>query len=392
MHITGIAVTEISAPLDRPYWMSLEPYRTASELIVSISTSEGITGLGEIHGRPLHQIAELIIESFAPSVIGRSPEDIDEIWQSLFDLSVTRAGSALGESHGQPHFGSGVRPQLMAAIAGIDIALWDIIGKTQQMPLWRYFGAEQPHVDCYASGGYYGPEGESYSAELAQEMAGYVALGYPAVKMKVGGLSLSADVERVAAVREAIGPNTDLMLDANQAYSLEEAISAATAFAPYSIRWLEEPLHWYDSIRGLGELAQHTAIPLASGESEITRHTCRDLIELGHVSVMQFDATRAGGVTEWRRVQEHALPHGVAMAPHHDPQIHGHLIAAAPNGLIQEVFPNASRDPLWDSLFIGQPEIHDGVLTLSEQSGWGWELNPEGLSQFGKNTWQVGKL
>jgi L-alanine-DL-glutamate epimerase-like enolase superfamily enzyme len=392
MKITGLAVTEISAPLDRAYWMSIEPYRTASELIVHLATDEGIVGLGEIHGRPLDQIAGLIINSAAPLVIGRSPDDKDDIWNDLFSLTVSRQGSHLGEQHGQPHFGSGVRPQMMAAIAGIDIALWDVVGKSTQTPLWQALGATSPLVDCYASGGYYGPHGEAYVDEVAREMADYVALGYPAVKMKVGGLTLAEDVARVKAVRDAIGPETLLMLDANQAYSIDDAVVAAQAFEPYTIRWFEEPIQWYDSIRGLAKLEERTAIPIASGESEITRHTCRDLIELGKVSVMQFDATRAGGVTEWLRVQEHAAGFGVGMAPHHDPQIHGHMIAAAPNGLIQEVFPNTARDPLWESLFIGKPEITDGVLTLSNAPGWGWDVNPEGIARFAKRTWHVGDI
>jgi len=108
------------------------------------------------------------------------------------------------------------------------------------------------------------------------------------------------------------------------------------------------------------------------------------------VSIMQFDATRAGGLTEWLRVQAHAEEHNVGMAPHHDPQIHGHMIAAASNGLIQEVFPNAVRDPLWRDLFIGQPEITRGTMTMSDRPGFGFALHPDALSRYGRNRWSVG--
>lgn len=390
MYITGIVVHEISAELARPYWMSLEPYRTASEIVVHVLTDSGTVGIGEIHGRPLGTISQIVIEALAPRLLGRDPADKHVLWEEVFELAHSRAGAVLNESDGQPHFGSGLRPQLMAAIAGIDLALWDIAAISSGQPMWQFLGGVNPEVPCYASGGYYGENGEADTEALVHEMVGYVDSGYSAVKMKVGGLSLEEDVERVKAVRLAIGEPIDIMLDANSAYSPENAVLAARAFEPFGIRWFEEPVHWYDSIRGLQTVAKATTIPIASGESEIHRYSARDLIELGGVSIMQFDATRAGGLTEWLRVQTHAAQHGVTMAPHHDPQIHGHMIASAENGLIQEVFPNAARDPLWEELFIGQPKITAGKLTLGEQPGFGFSLHPDALSRYARKRWDVG--
>lgn len=392
MRITGIVVHEISAELARPYWMSLEPYRTASEIVVHVATDSGIVGIGEIHGRPLGTIARLVTDVLAPRLIGHDPEDKLTLWEDMFQLAHSREGSALSESDGQPHFGSGIRPQLMAAIAGVDLALWDIVAVSHGQPMWRFLGGDDPRVPCYASGGYYGSHGEADIAALVEEMSGYVASGYSAVKMKVGGLPLAEDALRVQAVRQAVGESVDIMLDANSAYSPEGAIQAAGVFEPFGIRWFEEPVHWYDSIRGLSLVAEATTIPIASGESEIHRFSARDLIELGKISVMQFDATRAGGLTEWLRVQKHAAEHGVTMAPHHDPQIHGHMIASAANGLVQEVFPNAARDPLWQELFIGQPDITAGTLTLTERPGFGFSLHPDALARYGRKRWEVGDV
>jgi L-alanine-DL-glutamate epimerase-like enolase superfamily enzyme len=380
--IAGIQVHRVSAPLSRPFWMSLEPYTAASELIVQVMTDEGITGIGEIHGRPMEQIATIVSETFAPLLIGQDPMDHERHWSAMFAFTHSRTGADLSRSEGQPHFGAGSKPQIMAAIAGIDIALWDLKCKQCGLSVSKLLGASRSTVECYASGGYYGPAGEAAIEELAAEMQGYVQLGFPAVKMKVGGLSIDEDVRRVAAVREAIGSGIRLMLDANLAYDVPAAIAAARAFEPFDIAWFEEPVHWYDSVWGLAQVAAATAIPIASGESELHRWGCRDLILHGGIRVMQFDATRAGGVTEWLRVAAYAASHGVVMAPHHDPQVHGHLIAAVPNGHVQEVFPNPVRDPLWAELFDGKPEIIDGILHVPDRPGFGFEVNEAALARY----------
>lgn len=383
MKISRVLVHHVSVALSRPFWMSLEPYTTASELIVQIETDEGLTGIGEIHGRPLDQIAAIVTGTFAPLLIGQDPMDHERHWTTMFAHTHTRLGAALSQAEGQPHFGAGARPQIMAAIAGIDIALWDLKGKICGHSVAKLLGASRTTIPCYASGGYYGPDGQADIDGLVEEMRGYVGLGFEAVKMKVGGLAVAEDGRRVAAVREAIGPGVRLMLDANVAYDVPTAIAAARAYEPYDITWFEEPVHWYDGVFGLAQVAAATTIPIASGESELHRWGCRDLILHGGIRVMQFDATRAGGVTEWLRVAAYAASHGIVMAPHHDPQVHGQLIAAVPNGHVQEVFPNPVRDPLWADLFIGRPEITGGVLHVPDRPGFGFELHPEGLARFG---------
>jgi L-alanine-DL-glutamate epimerase-like enolase superfamily enzyme len=392
MKVIGVVIDEVSAQLARTYWMSIEPYRTASELVVRVVTDDGRIGIGEIHGRPLGTIADVIASMIGPSLLGRDPLEYEAIWSENFSLCHSRAGSHLGESDGQPHFGAGSRPQIMAAIAGIDLALWDLKGKASDQPVWRLLGGARRTVPCYASGGYYGADGEAAVDSLVEELAGYVVAGFRAVKMKVGGLSVHEDLERVRAVRSAVGDDVDIMLDANSAYDVPTAIVAARAFEPYRIRWLEEPVHWYDHVRGVAQVARATSIAIASGESEMHRWGCRDLIELGGIRIMQFDATRAGGVTEWLRVAAYASANGVEMAPHHDPQIHGHLIAAAPNGHIQEVFPSRARDPLWESLYVDRPQIIAGDLHLTERPGFGFDVDPDGLTKFGRRRWIVGDV
>ncbi len=378
MKIVDILTHIISVKLSRTFWMSIEPYTTASEIIVEVHTDSGLTGIGEIHGRPLEEIVR-VIERFKTLLQGQDPMTHERLWSQLFHTTVSREFADMSASFGQPHFGAGVRPQVMAAIAGIDIALWDLKGKVLGVPVYKLLGGTN-RIPCYASGGYYYREGDEIS-HLVDEMTGYAQQGFKAVKMKVGGLTLAEDVARVKAVRETL-PEVDILLDANSAYDVPAAIEAARAFEPFGIYWFEEPVHWYDSIRGLAQVAQHTRIPIASGESELHRWACRDLIDLGRVRFMQFDATRAGGVTEWLRVANYAASHHVLMAPHHDPQIHGHLVGSVCNGHILETFPNPARDPIWAELFVNRPDITNGELVLPDTPGFGLELNPEALAKY----------
>ncbi|MFQ5972961.1 MAG: mandelate racemase/muconate lactonizing enzyme family protein [Alphaproteobacteria bacterium] len=378
MRITRVTPHAISVPLKRTFWMSREPYRTASEIIVEVTTDEGITGHGQIHGRPMAEIVDLL-EQFGELITGMDALSHLAVWHKLFDTTTSRARATMDRDMGQPHFGAGKNPQILAAIAGIDIALWDIKGKALGLPVWKLLGGENRPVFCYGSGGYY-EEGES-PLKVVDEMAGYVELGYRAVKMKCGGLDIAGDVERISKVREAIG-DAKLMIDATSAYTLEEATDAIRAFAEHGIFWFEEPLHWYDAIRGLARLAARTHVDLASGESELERWSSRDLIDQGAVRYVQFDCTRGGGVTEFLRIAAYADMHGLLVAPHHDPQIHGHLVMSAPNGFGLESFPNEERDPLWKELYADRPEITNGMLNLTDKPGFGFEIDWKTVDRY----------
>jgi L-alanine-DL-glutamate epimerase-like enolase superfamily enzyme len=373
--IVDIRVHPISVPLARPFWMSLEPYTMAAEIVVEIETDEGHVGIGEIHGRPQAEIVR-ILQHFRTFLIGEDAIDHASLYGRLFRTTFSRESARFAAAEGQPHFGAGAAPQMMAAIAGIDIALHDLKAQHAGLPLYRLLGGRRAAVPAYASGGYYGPVGEAAVEGLVEEMTGYWELGFTAVKMKVGGLALDEDLARVRAVRKAL-PDVDIMLDANSAYDVPEAVEAARVFEPLEIAWLEEPIAWFDPVFGLARLGTATSIPLASGERELHLFGCRDLIDHTPIRFMQFDCTRAGGVSEWLRVAAYASAHGVLMAPHHDPQIHGHLVAAADNGYTLEVFPNPVRDPLWSALFTEQPQVIGGEVILSDRPGLGVVLDYE---------------
>jgi len=378
--IADIRIHSISVPLERAFWMSLEAYTAAAEIVVEVETEGGLVGIGQVHGRPQAEIVT-VLQQFKPLLTGVDALDHEWVYDLLFRSTFSRRSARFGAADGQPHFGAGGKPQLMAAIAGIDIALWDLKGKATGLPLWKLLGGRRSVVPAYASGGYYGPEGEMDVDRLVAELTGYRELGFEAVKLKVGGLPLEDDVLRVAAVREAL-PGATIMLDANAAYDVPGAIEAAGAFEPFDIHWLEEPVAWFDSVFGLARVGAATSIPLASGERELHRFGCRDLVDHTPIRYLQFDCTRAGGITEWLRAAAYASHHGVQMAPHHDPQVHGHLVAAVENGAVLEVFPNPVRDPIWHGLYAVRPELVGGELLLSDRPGLGIELDLEFLDRY----------
>lgn len=378
MKIQKIQAYAVSIPLETTYWVSNEVIDRCSQIIVQVLTDEGLTGIATLHGRSMPAVLQ-VVDQLNDYLLGMDALAHEAIWSKVFGL--TTISPDVARTCGVPvYLGADKRPALLAAMAGIDIALWDIKGKAANLPVWRLLGGDRTSIRAYVTGGYYQVDRDLF--DIGPEMAGYVSQGFNGVKMKVGGLGLAVDVARVKAVRDAVGPSAMLMIDANCAYTLEQAVEAIRAFEPYDVYWFEEPLHWYDSVRAMGRLAQYTHVALASGESEQHSWACRDLIDFGAVRYMEFDATRSGGVTEWLRVAAYAQLHGVSMATHHDPHIHGHLAAAVPNGECVEVFLDEKRDPLWKMLFRERAQLRDGQLHLSDFPGFGFDIDWDVVKRF----------
>jgi len=381
MKIKRIKAHALVVPLDAIYWVANEIIDRCGQIIVEVETDEGIVGYGTLHGRHIPAVLKLI-EELDLFLKGMDAMAHEAIWKKVFDITTTSPGDY--QKFNQPQLFSSVNRQaLLIALGGIDIALWDIKGKATNLPVWRLLGGTRNEIHAYVTGGYYWMNHDHFY--IAEEMGSYIQQGFTGVKMKVGGVDLAIDVERVKAVREAIGPTAQLMVDANCAYTWDQAVSAIRAFEPFDIFWFEEPMHWYDSVRSLGKLANCTHVALASGESEMHAWACRDLIDLGGVRYMEFDASRSGGVTEWLRVAAYANLNGVQMATHHDAHVQGHLAAAAINGYCVEVFPNAKRDPLWDTLFTFRAQLKDGKLVLGNEPGFGFGIDWKTVERYRVN-------
>jgi L-alanine-DL-glutamate epimerase-like enolase superfamily enzyme len=372
LKITDVKAHPMSIPRPKPSWTAHEITTEATLILVEVRTDAGVIGYGEIQGGPLPLICRLV-EQFGEIIRGMDALAHLDVWEKLFALTSPRPGGIGGRDGLPPPLPRGQRPQIMAAIGGIDIALWDIKGKAANMPLYRLLGGGRQDLFTYATGGYY-VEGEPFTT-CAEELGGYVAAGYRAVKLKTGGLSLDDELVRISATREAIG-DALLMLDMNAPYDVHECIRFAQAVEAYDIFWLEEPLHWYLQPADYVRLADAISIPLAHGEREWTRFTVRDFITSGAIRFVQFDATRHAGFTEALRVASMAEQHGVIIAPHTAPHIHGHLVSAfGARAFGVESHGDPDRHPIQHGMYTAGAEVQSGMVHLNNLPGLGIDID-----------------
>jgi L-alanine-DL-glutamate epimerase-like enolase superfamily enzyme len=377
--ITEVKTHPISVPLKHTLWTAHEELKDSSVILVEVRTEDGIAGCGQIHGSPQKAICEWVAR-FGEVIRGMEATASGAVWEKLFALTSPRPGG-MGGRDGQPPLPRGARPQIMAAIAGIDIALWDIRGKSAGLPVYRLLGAEKRPIFTYATGGYY--REDATNEDYAKELAGFVAKGFRAVKLKTGGGTVAEEARRVRTVREAIGTSVSLMLDMNAPYDLDDCIAFARAVEPLDIFWLEEPLHWYLQPADFVRLAAATRIPLAHGERELTRFTVRDFIASGAIRYVQFDSTRYAGFTEALRVAQLAEQHGVMIAPHTVPELHAHLVAAFPRcGFGVESHGDAARDPVSFGLYRERVQVRDSHVHLNDKPGFGVEIDWEFVKRY----------
>lgn len=374
MKITDIEVHILGGPREeRPHWVSHFPVPAANELLVILHTDSGISGfgLGSSNG-PLEQTAGMFANGLRDIIVGSDALSPERLYEKLFSLSWHRIAAEKGWS----------KAQIVLASAAVDIAMWDILGKQSNMPLYRLFGGHREVVPCYVTCGYY-REGKNLD-ELRDEMRMLKSQGHTAFKAKLGALSLEQDMQRLRVIREVIGDDAQLMLDVNCGWDLATALMAVKQLPEVNPCWLEEPLQWFDDRRLLKLLAQKTDIPLSSGESELTAHGCRALLEEQAIQILQFDCTRMGGFTMGRKLSALAELNHVDVAPHHDCFIHAHIVAASPAGLIVEAFTDPERDPLQAELFHNPPIIKDGMLHLNDDPGLGLTLCNDTVEKYGR--------
>lgn len=352
MKITNISSETYRWPRSKPISNGLHTYTHVTLGFLKIETDAGITGIGLGGG---HSIVESAIEHFKPQLFGRDPLDVERIWHDLWVPKLV-----------------GRRGMTTRAISVIDIALWDIRAKAAQMPLYKMLGGFRSRVPTYIAGGYY-EEGKGLP-ELAEEMRENVEMGARAIKMKVGAVPIREDVERVRVVREAIGPDVKLMVDANCAYKLYEAIQLAKRIEEFDPFWFEEPIA-VDDYEGHRRLAESTSIPIATGENEYTRYGFRDLIERRAAAILNPDAIICGGITELVKIAHLAQAYDIDIAPHGPQEIHVHLVAALSNGLILEFYRD-TVDPMWGKTFHHTLRLNDdGTVSPPDVPGIGIDPN-----------------
>jgi D-galactarolactone cycloisomerase len=366
MRIHGIDAIAIDIPLKKNFGGSTYSVLKRSTVITRLRTDDGVesevyNGDNRAHSR---EIARMIREEMAPLVVGMDVFASEAIWAKLFALSTENRD----------------RKTLMEAIACVDCAVWDVVGKASGRSVRELLGGFTDQVPIISIGGYY-MEGKTL-ADIGREMEAYRRAGMAGCKFKVGGLAPARDAERVAAARKAAGPDFLLAVDANRGWTAEEAIEFAHLVEPLDIRWFEEPCHWYDDAALMARVRAKTRIPITAGQSEITSHGVRRLIDAGAVDIVNYDASEGGGVTDWRRAAALAANVGVAMAHHEESQISQHLIAAVPHGTCVECFADPERDPVRQSMWVNRPPIKDGMMQVATGPGFGLELDAKMIEKY----------
>lgn len=315
----------------------------------------GTTGLGWTYSGPA--AATLVTGKLADVVTGRDVDDVPGSWEAMI-----RACRNLG------------RPGIVsAAVAAVDIALWDLKAKLLGVPLASLFGRVRDTVPVYGSGGFTSMDDD----ELREQVAGWLDAGCAGVKIKVGeswGSATDRDLARVRLLRELVGPDIAVMVDANGGYSPGQAVRMGAAYDELDVVWFEEPLS-SDDLAGLSRLRGQLRCDVAAGEYADSAIYVQRMLDAGAVDCLQVDVTRCAGYTEWLRCAAIAAAHNLQISGHCAPSLHASVAAAVPNLRHVEWFADHARlEPL---LVEGVPQVVDGALVLTGAPGHGMTLRPD---------------
>lgn len=374
MQITDVTATPIVMPVADELDASSYTKEGRGTTVITLETDEGVTSRihsGDVLDSNPERASDLktfIEDHIAPEIVGDDLFAIEDGWERAFERSAEFSAYNPNSRHLYVH-----------ALGAVDIARWDAIGKAVGQPLYKLWGSYRDSLPVIAIGGYY--QDEKGLDGLAKEVEEYQELGFAGLKLKVGGRSVERDLERLAVVSEAADEDFVVACDANQGYTLSEAIQFATEATAYDIEWFEEPVAWHDQYAGMREVRRKTGIPVAAGQSESTASACRRLIETEAVDVVNLDASIAGGPTQWRRVAQTADLWNVSVAHHEEPHVSMHLLSSIPNGRYVEAF-HPDLDPVWYDLLTDRPGISDGMIELPDAPGLGVTIDESLVEKY----------
>jgi L-rhamnonate dehydratase len=349
---------------------SMQTFAFHGWLVVEIFTDDGLVGIGNAALAP--QVTKQVIDlHLKPLLIGKDPWDIEFLWQLMYRKTMAFGRRGLG----------------MVAISAVDIALWDILGKSAKQPVYRLLGGRtKPRIPVYAS--------RLYSVELSEvaaEAKRYKTEGYKAMKLRFGwgptdgAAGMHRNLDLVRTVRETVGDGIDVMADAYMGWTLDYAKRMLPLLEPFQLRWLEEPVI-PDDVHGYAELKSYGRIPIAGGEHEFTAYGFRDLLEARALDYIQFDTNRVGGLTQARKVAALAEAYSVPVIPHAGQMHNYHVVMASLNSPMAEYFPvvdvEVGNELFW-YIFNGEPKAKDGFIDLDESiPGLGLTINEAALEKF----------
>ncbi len=339
-------------------------------LVVEVLSDDGLVGIGNAALAP--QLTKQAIDLYLkPLLIGQNPWDIEFLWQHMYRKTMAFARKGIG----------------MVAISALDIALWDLLGKSAKQPVFRLLGGRtKPKIPVYASRLY-----ATELGELAAEAKRYKNDGFKAMKLRFGwgpvdgAEGMQRNVDLVRTVRETVGNDVDVMADAYMGWTLDYAKRMLPLLEPFQLRWLEEPVI-PDDIHGYAELKSYGRIPIAGGEHEFTLFGFRDLLQTRALDYIQFDTNRVGGITQARKIAALAEAHGIPVIPHAGQMHNYHVVMASLNSPMAEYFPavdvEVGNELFW-YLFAGEPTAKDGFINLADDvPGLGLSINDASLRDF----------
>ncbi|MCA0757631.1 mandelate racemase/muconate lactonizing enzyme family protein [Paenibacillus sp. N4] len=330
-------------------------------IVVEVTADNGMTGTGisytvDIGGTV---IKTLIEDYLANLIIGMNPLDYERIWQH-----VQRQSRRLG---------LGVNSM---AIAAIDTAIWDLIGKIHNQPLYKLLGGARDRIPAYISE--IDLRSDGTIDQLTDRVKGYIGQGYRTVKIKIGKPELEEDIERIAKVQELLGPGGTVLVDLNQKWSAAEAIQKGTRLDKLNLGWIEEPM-LYQDIQGHRQLKQAIRTPIALGESMYSKQQFLEYLKADAVDIVQADVAFVGGITEWLKIAHLADAFGKPVAPHFMMELSLHLLCGVPNSYMLENVVGGSLTEL--GLLEIPIEVRGGMGVPSELPGHGIVFDRDALQK-----------
>jgi D-galactarolactone cycloisomerase len=373
MRIAAVNTHILEAKLSEPFAWSFNRTDIRASCLVEIVAEDGTTGWGECFGPA--RLNAVVVQAFKPLLIGADPLATDRIWQAIYNGFRDQGQKGL----------------VVTALSGVDIALWDLKGKHFSAPVHVLMGgALRTHVQAYATGTYRKDKGDPLDY-IVEEVKGYVREGFGAVKLKIG-FGVAEDIALIRAVRDAIGPRTGLMLDANHGYDAIDAIAVGRAVAGCDIGWFEEPVV-PDDLDSYIEVRRGQPIPVAGGECEFTRWGFREVLARRAMDIIQPDTCAAGGLSECKKIADIAVAFGIRYVPH----VWGTGIGLAAALQLLAVLPHnpprhkprepplefdRSEHPFRQAVLTRPIEHKGGVVAIPDQPGLGFEVDRAAVAQF----------
>ena len=359
MKVTHVTTRILRTPADNPLVVGLPaPTDTREFVTLELGTDQGLVGIGlTFFGGALTPALRTAVEGLAQLIVGDDPTQVEAVAAKL-----RRAAGSSGPG--------GI---FTLALSAVDTACWDLRGKAAGQSVCALLGGLRDRVATYASGALMRPHPIDYLAKAGPRL---YDMGFRQMKMQCGSEpTAAASVERVRVMREAVGPDVDLMCDINQLWSVHHAIDVGRRMEPYHLYWLEDPVA-HDDYPGLARVADALSTPIAAGEYHYGIVPFRHLLEARSIDIVMIDLLRVGGITQWLKVAGMAEAFNLPVVSHLVPEIHVQLVAALPNGLTVEYMP-------WSlCLFEEGPAIENGLLVVPKRPGLGLAFDTAAIKRY----------